>query len=98
LDLSGVAGGIDMHPDFEAGRLVPTVVPLFLLTTAGRSSTVIVKCFLESATGCVRGPQSLPASAGKTQLTALLNYMAAVMLLLINREITTGEFHQRVDF
>jgi len=38
-----------MHPDFEAGRLVPTVVPLLLLTTAGRSSTVIVKCFLESA-------------------------------------------------
>lgn len=49
LDLLGVAGGVGMHPDFEAGRLVPTVVPLFLLTTAGRSSTVTVEWFPESA-------------------------------------------------
>ncbi len=34
LDLLGVAGGVDMHPDFEAGRLVPTVVPLFLPESA----------------------------------------------------------------
>jgi len=49
LDLLGVAGGVDMHPDLEAGRLVPTVVPLFLLTTPDRSSTVIVEWFPESA-------------------------------------------------
>ena len=49
LDLLGVAGGVDMHPDFEAGRLVPTVVHLFLLTTPGRSSTVTVEWFPESA-------------------------------------------------
>jgi hypothetical protein len=52
LDLLGVAGGVDMHPDFEAGRLVPTVGPLFLLTAANRSSTVTVKWFSESAMMC----------------------------------------------
>jgi hypothetical protein len=49
LDLLGVAGGVDVYPDFEAGRLVPTVVPFFLLSTAGRSSTVTVEWFPESA-------------------------------------------------
>ena len=49
LDLLGVAGGVDMHPDFEAGRLVPTAVPLLLLTGPGRSSTVAVELFPESA-------------------------------------------------
>ena len=49
LDLLGVAGGVDMHPDFEASRLMLIVVPLLLLTTIGRSLIVIVKCSLESA-------------------------------------------------
>jgi uncharacterized protein YodC (DUF2158 family) len=49
LELLGVAGGVDMNPDFGAGRLVPTVMPLFLLTAGGRSPTVIVTEVLESA-------------------------------------------------
>ena len=49
LDLLGVAGGVDMHPDFEAGWRVLTVVTLFLPTTPGRSSIVVVECFPESA-------------------------------------------------
>ena len=49
LYLLGVAGGVDMHSDFEAGRLVPAIVPLFLLTAAGWSSTVVTKWFSESA-------------------------------------------------
>ena len=48
FDLLGVAGGVDMHPDFEAARRVLTV-PLFLPAPPGRSSTVVVECFPESA-------------------------------------------------
>ena len=49
MDLSGIAGKINVYLDFEASKLVPTVVPFFLLTTPDRSLMVIVKWFPESA-------------------------------------------------
>jgi len=55
LDLLGVAGGVDMlwHPDFEASELVRErrfgLMPFFLLTATGRSLSVVVESFPESA-------------------------------------------------
>ena len=49
LDLLGIARGVNIYLDLEASRLVPTVVPLFLLTTPDRSLSVIVEWFPESA-------------------------------------------------